>query len=1031
MEDLLKKRTLIKSKITRFETFLINQANQKPDELKVRLDNVVNLLPEYESIQFKIESLDSTQESDREVFEDRFYELITEARKILNSFNPQLDTPRISTPISSNDNSTSNKLNVKLPKITLPEFNGHYEKWLPFIDAFNALIHENDDLNKTQKFYYLRSCLKGEASYVIDSLEASDNNYTVAIELLKNRFENKRIIVQAHIRELYEYSPVQRESHVHLRKLIDHYQKHIRSLKTLGQPTEYWDTLLIHLISNKIDTKTKRAWESSIKTNAIPDLKQLFDFLSSQCMILESVERKDNKSNTVSCLVINKPKCRLCDENHALYQCKTFLDLTPKQRLEKVKNFKLCINCLKPGHIHGNCKLGNCKKCDNAHNTLLHFEKSDCSTARSSNPATTSMVSAHTMNNNNEYVLLSTALLWVKNAMGNLIRCRALVDSCSQSNFITTELASKLNLQKTKVLASINGVNQSNFNATTRTQTDIYSLNKNFNKKLSFLIIDKITDKLPQQKIDKERLQIPEKLQLADPDFHKPNSVDILLGASVFFELLSIGQIKLNGNEGPILQKTKLGWIIAGNIPFSLNCNSCFLITRKTINENTPLLKSLERCWEIEESPKINHLSPEDLEVETHFRNTYQRETDGRFQVSLPLKDNPQILGESYDIAKRRLISLETKFAKKSELKKEYVKFMSDYESLGHMSEVGADELGKSDASNEVVNYVPHHCVLKMSSTTTKLRVLVFEASAKKSATRSIDHDFYMDDLLTGANTEQKVLQLKQEISGILSQGKFELRKFNSNSHKVNNHTELKDLNLIEAKNLMYANLEDLAKDPDISNYFRDKGVIWHFIPARSPHFGEIWEATVRRVKYHLIRTIGNERLTYETFSTVLIQIESILNSRPLLPLSSDPQDLELLTPGHFLIGAALLAVPEVDVSEIPANRLANYKQLQKLHQSFWKRWSLKYLHTLQQRTKWRFYREDLVKIGSMVLLKDDNLPPMQWKTGRIEELHPGPDGKAGVMLRLSFIDVVSERSKGHTCRVVTREKGSVRYEQR
>ncbi|XP_071051064.1 uncharacterized protein [Onthophagus taurus] len=258
----------------------------------------------------------------------------------------------------------------------------------------------------------------------------------------------------------------------------------------------------------------------------------------------------------------------------------------------------------------------------------------------------------------------------------------------------------------------------------------------------------------------------------------------------------------------------------------------------------------------------------------------------------------------------------------------------------------------------------------------------------------------------------------------------------------------------------MYTNLEDLAKDPDISNYFRDKGVIWHFIPARSPHFGGIWEAAVKRVKYHLMRTIGDERLTYETFSTVLIQIESILNSRPLLPLSSDPQDLELLTPGHFLIGAALLAVPEVDVSEIPANRLANYKQLQKLHQSFWKRWSLKYLHALQQRTKWRFYREDLVKIGSMVLLKDDNLPPMQWKTGRIEELHPGPDEKirvvkihtsggavsrsvstsslcftnrrtAGVMLRLSFIDVVSERSKGHTCRVVTREKGSVRYEQR
>nr|XP_022906596.1 uncharacterized protein LOC111418315 [Onthophagus taurus] len=115
------------------------------------------------------------------------------------------------------------------------------------------------------------------------------------------------------------------------------------------------------------------------------------------------------------------------------------------------------------------------------------------------------------------------------------------------------------------------------------------------------------------------------------------------------------------------------------------------------------------------------------------------------------------------------------------------------------------------------------------------------------------------------------------------------------------------------AKNLMYANLEDLAKDPDISNYFRDIGIIWHFIPARSPHFGEIWEAAVKLV------------------------MRSIVNSRPLLPLSSDPQDLELLTPGHFLIDTALLAIPEVDVSKIPANVLTNYKQLQKLTNHFGK----------------------------------------------------------------------------------------------
>ena len=80
-------------------------------------------------------------------------------------------------------------------------------------------------------------------------------------------------------------------------------------------------------------------------------------------------------------------------------------------------------------------------------------------------------------------------------------------------------------------------------------------------------------------------------------------------------------------------------------------------------------------------------------------------------------------------------------------------------------------------------------------------------------------------------------------------------------------------------------------------------GTIWKFNPPGSPHFGGLWEACVKSVKFHLKRVIGEAILTFEELSTMLTQIEAILNSRPLIPLNDDPDDKLVLTPAHFLIG--------------------------------------------------------------------------------------------------------------------------------
>ncbi|XP_071580460.1 uncharacterized protein [Temnothorax nylanderi] len=123
------------------------------------------------------------------------------------------------------------------------------------------------------------------------------------------------------------------------------------------------------------------------------------------------------------------------------------------------------------------------------------------------------------------------------------------------------------------------------------------------------------------------------------------------------------------------------------------------------------------------------------------------------------------------------------------------------------------------------------------------------------------------------------------------------------------------------------------AASPDgrrIANAATAEGIKWHFNPPAAPHFGGLWEAAVKSTKHHLRRVIGETTLTFEELSTFLAQVEAWLNSRPLQALSDDPDDVSALTPGHFLIGAPLLDVPEPSLTEKNDNALSRWQHLQK-----------------------------------------------------------------------------------------------------
>jgi hypothetical protein len=153
----------------------------------------------------------------------------------------------------------------------------------------------------------------------------------------------------------------------------------------------------------------------------------------------------------------------------------------------------------------------------------------------------------------------------------------------------------------------------------------------------------------------------------------------------------------------------------------------------------------------------------------------------------------------------------------------------------------------------------------------------------------------------------------------------------------------------------------------------------------------------VQSVKSALYRTVGDSSLTFEEYTTLFCRIEAMLNSRPLCEMSDDPAEAALaLTPGHFLIGTSLHALPEkpLDLSLSPHLRWTRVRQLS---QHFWNRWSKEYLNTLLLRRKWTSSPRDL-QVGDIVILKNVSTSPLHWPLGRIVATHPGHDGVVRVV---------------------------------
>lgn len=191
-------------------------------------------------------------------------------------------------------------------------------------------------------------------------------------------------------------------------------------------------------------------------------------------------------------------------------------------------------------------------------------------------------------------------------------------------------------------------------------------------------------------------------------------------------------------------------------------------------------------------------------------------------------------------------------------------------------------------------------------------------------------------------------------------------------------------------------------------DHLHSRGTTWKFMIPAAPHQGGIYKAAVKSMKFHLKRIVGQKILPYQALQTVLAQIEAILNSRPLSQLTEDVNDIQALTPGHFLVGEPLIMpLPFVIDPKPQSTGIRLWRDRQRMVQHFWDRWKEEYLTTLQERKKWRKEKEP-IKIGQVVVIKAENFPPTCWALGRVDELITSKDG----VVRSAYVRTATTRLK-------------------
>ena len=462
---------------------------------------------------------------------------------------------------------------VKLPPLKLKSFDGSPELWQTFFENFQCAVDANEDLSEIQKLTYLRSLLEGPALSTITGLALTNNNYNIAINLLRERYDNKQLLISSHMRTLLSLERVTNIQNIPaLRRIYDNLEIQIRSLENLGITSLMYGPLLVPVLMQKIPQELNIIISRSFNETDCWDISVVLKVLKSE---LQAREKSDINSNDITKPVtaetlhssvdefkkLSISTCVFCEQEHKPQNCKNVTNI--EARKEILKRKRRCLKCLRLGHFARQCssrmKCFNCSR--HHHASMCQPRPPPPSDNKQDNGKLTSVAGT------SHSVLLQTAMVDAQSD-ANCISTRILFDSCSQLSYVSPSLRSKLKLPTidSKEIKIRTFGNNCVTEILDMVQFSVRGLSGSLIPLTCF--VKEICAPLSGQNLGLavQKYKHLRNLNLADHNVeNNVVDVEILVGADFYWKFF--GSEIISGDSGPVALKCNLGgYVLSGGI---------------------------------------------------------------------------------------------------------------------------------------------------------------------------------------------------------------------------------------------------------------------------------------------------------------------------------------------------------------------------------------------------------------------------------------------------------------------------------
>ncbi|XP_073965821.1 uncharacterized protein [Choristoneura fumiferana] len=309
LKKLVAKRGYLKASLTRIFN-AVDRADQEPLSpalAQTKIGRLRELFLSYQDINIEILCLNSADTENVGESEDKYAACLT-----------KLSVISANTDASSRPVRHSQVSNIKLPSIDIDTFTGQYRDYTRFINIFTSMIHNNTTLDDVQRLYYLRNFVSGEPLDLIKNLPIFGESYTEALSILKDRYDNRNLIMSDHISQLLELAP-SKPTAASLREFSAHVKQQVKALTCIHESVSHWDIILVHLLVKKLDPTTANAFQLNRDCKIEPTINEFVQFIEKRALALESVDQGTSKQ--CDNVVVNAAYQRDTERQMSMRQC--------------------------------------------------------------------------------------------------------------------------------------------------------------------------------------------------------------------------------------------------------------------------------------------------------------------------------------------------------------------------------------------------------------------------------------------------------------------------------------------------------------------------------------------------------------------------------------------------------------------------------------------------------------------------------------------------------------------------------------